>query len=108
LYFSPGTCLELAQNVVVLDVAKPLQDDLAGGAGGDPAETGGSVLEFTDRLAVVVDFGRPDGHVSALAVQLRTCLLEGPGCLVVGHQKRLLNGGDQEVQRDFTLTLQEP
>ncbi len=99
--------LELAQHVVVFGVAQALQDDLPCGAGGDAAEAGRGVLEFADRGAVVVDLGGPDGHVAALAVQLGAGLLEGARRLVVGHQQGLLDGRNQEIQRDFTLTLQE-
>ncbi|MNI59144.1 hypothetical protein D3C73_1142890 [compost metagenome] len=101
------TALEFAQHVVVFNVAKALQNDLAGRTGSDAAKTCRGVLELADGLTVVVDFRGPDGHVAALAIQFRAGLLEGPGRLVIRHQQRLLDGGNQEIQRDFTLTLQE-
>src|SRR6478735_1703458 len=101
------TALEFAQDVVVLDVAEPLQDDLPCGACGDAAKAFGGVLEFTDGGAVVVNFDSPDGDVAALAVEFGARFFEGAGRLVIRHQERLLDGGDQEVQRDFTLTLQK-
>jgi hypothetical protein len=98
--------LELAQDVVILDVAKALEDDLAGGAGCDAAEACRGVLELADGHAVVVDFGGPDGHVAALAVQFSAGLLKGARGLVVGDQQCLLDRGNEEIQRDFALTLQ--
>ena len=49
--------LELAENVVVGDVAQALVDDLLGGERGDAAEVARAVFALADDRALVVDSG---------------------------------------------------
>ncbi len=60
---------ELAELLLVLGVAQPLQDHLARGGRGDPAEAGRGVVPLADRLALVVELLRVHDDVAALAVQ---------------------------------------
>ena len=62
--YSPKVC-------VVLGVAQPLEDDLLGGAGRDPAEVGRGVVVLADDVAVVVELLGQDGDLAGLAVDVR-------------------------------------
>ncbi len=105
---------EGAEHLVVLGVAQPLDDDLARGRGGDPAEALRGVVVLRSgvgRDAVLVDrgrVGRPHRHVPGLAVHLDAGLLPGAGRAVVGRQQRLLDGGDEDVEAEVALALQQP
>ena len=94
---------ELAEPDVVLGVAQPLQDDLLGGRGGDPAEASGVSSHSRDDLALLVALRGLHRHVAGLAVELDPRVLVRAGCAVVGDQQRLLDGVDEHVERDLLL-----
>src|SRR5690606_15805284 len=101
---------ELAEHLVVADVAQPLVDDLLGREGRDAAEVFGAVDRLADDLAVLVALGHVDGHVAGLAVEL------GAGArgrvlarvLEVGRQDGLLDDLNEFVEGDLALSLHEP
>ena len=82
---------------------------------GDAAEAVGGVVELrlldAGRHAVLVDrhgLARPHGHVPGLAVDLDARTLVGVRRAVVGRQQRLLDRGDQHVEADLPLALEQP
>jgi hypothetical protein len=97
---------ELAERLLVLGVAQPLQDDLLGGGGSDPPEPGRCVVVLAEHRALVVGLRRPNGDVTALALELdaRGGLM-ALGALV-GDEQRLLDGLDQGCEGDLLLALQ--
>jgi hypothetical protein len=99
---------ELAVPDLVLGVAQPLQDDLLGRGGRDPAEVGRGVVVLADQRAVLGELPRVHGDVPGLAVQLGASVLLGALGPVVGHQQRLLDRLDDDVQGDVLLPLQRP
>ena len=92
---------ELAEDLLVLQVAQPLHDHLPRGGGGDPAETGRGVVEFGPGLALLVRLVGPDHDVAGLGVQLDARVLVGPVLAVVGHEQGLLDRGDQHGEGDL-------
>src|SRR4051812_41126032 len=57
----------LPEGLLVLGVAQPLDDDLLGRAGRDPAEVGGGVVPLADGLAGGTELLGQDGHLGGLA-----------------------------------------
>ena len=106
--------LELAEHVLVGDVAQPLVDDLLRGERRDAAEVAGAVDCLAHDKALVVVLGDEDRNVAGLAVQVhpgRDGALTGLGrirVLEVGSQNRLLDDGNQFLERNFALALKEP
>ena len=101
---------ELAQHLVVADVAQALVDDLLRGEGGDAAEVVGAVDRLADDLVVLVALGQVDRDVAALAVEFGACTgLRGlAGVLEVRREDRLLDDLNQFVEGDLSLALHEP
>ena len=104
--------MEVAHDRLVLEVAQSLHDDLACRRGRDPPETGRSVVELGAGLRAlrrlrVEDalLTGPHGHVTGLALELHAG--DAPGAIgaVIGHEHRLLDGRDDDVQGDVPLAL---
>ena len=66
------TAGEIAEGALVVDVAQSLQDHLAGGGGGDPAEILGSVVPFADEIAVDIQLPRDHANDARFAVDVDT------------------------------------
>ena len=96
---------ELAVVLLVLGVAQPLQDHLAGGGGRDPAESLWGVVPFVEDVAVFVGLARHHLHDAGLAVDVDA----GVGLVAlgvpVGGQQRGLDGVDDDVDRDALVGL---
>ncbi len=110
------TALELAQHLVVGDVAQTLVDDLLCGEGGDPAEVARGVHRFADEVSVFVVFFDVYGDVAGLAVQLNTRFRQyGIAGLLLGLSRVLEIGGvnglfddlHEFLEGNFSLALQE-
>ena len=102
--------LELAEHLVVADVAQTLRDDLLGGEGGDASEVGGVVDRLADDLAVLIEFGDVHRDVAGLAVEFdaRAHLGALVGVLEIRDQDGLLDDPDQFFKRNLSLALHEP
>ena len=70
---------ELAEDLVVADVAQALVDDLLRREGRDATEVARLVDGFTDDGALVVELGDVDADLAGLAVELDTRLRVGRG-----------------------------
>ena len=99
---APGV---LAEGLVVLGVAQPLQDDLAGSHGRHPAEVGRRVVVLLDDRALVVEVLRPDDHLAGLPVDRDAGVRHGVRRVLVGAEQRGLQGADQVLEGDLLLTL---
>jgi hypothetical protein len=107
--------LELAEHLVVADVAQALVDDLLGRERGDAPEVVGAVGSLADHGALVVEHGRVDRHMAGLAVELDAglrrvgaALIGLIGVLEVGREDRLLDDLHELVERDLPLALHHP
>jgi hypothetical protein len=106
------TSPEVSKDGLVLEFAHALHDHLACGGRRDPAKSFGGVLELLPGLAAdtllarLPLFSRPHRHVSGLAVQLDPGVPVVPLRPLVGTQQRLLDGADDNVQRDVPLALE--
>ena len=98
------------------DVAQTLVDDLLGRERRDAAEVARAVLGLADDVALVVELGHEDGHVTGLAVEVDAraggwsmwpCGDRLVGVLQVGGQDRLLDDLHQLVEGDLSLALHE-
>jgi hypothetical protein len=101
------TALEGAEQRLVLDIAQPLVDDLPGGLGGDAAEAGGGVVEFADRVVVVVELHGEDAHLTGGLVEFGAGVGPGPFGLLVGEEERLFDEFDEGFQRNLTLSFDD-
>jgi hypothetical protein len=103
--------LELAEDLVVADVAQALVDHLLGGEGGDAAEVARAVDGLADDLALFVSLDGEDGHVAGLAVELdpgrRDAALGLVGVLEVGREDGLLDDAHELLEGDLALALHE-
>ena len=99
---------ELAEDLLVLEVAQPLDDDLARGRGRDPAETLRGVVELGAGHALLVQLVRPHHDVAALGVELDPGVLVGAVGAVVRDQQGLLDRRDEDGQGDVLLPHEGP
>ena len=100
---------ELAQHVLVLGVAQPLQDGLPSRGRGDPAEALRGVVPLPHQLAVIVELSRAQTTTWPLerSSSTRASALGSLGA-VVGQQHGLLDGAHQHVERDLLLPFDGP
>ena len=76
---SPSRPGELAEHLLVLGVAQPLQDGLPGGGRRDPAEAVRGVVALADRHALLGSISlRPDHDVAVLRVELDPGVCSAP------------------------------
>ncbi len=103
------TSLELAEHLVVADVAQTLVDDLLGREGGDAAEVVRALPHLSDHGALVVEFGHEDAHRAALAVELDARLrgIRLADVLEIRGQNGLLDDPHELVEGDFPLALHQ-
>jgi hypothetical protein len=105
--------LELAEHLVVADVAQPLVDDLLCGERSDAAEVARNILCLADDFAVLVQLRHEDAHVSRLSVEgharLRVAVLgfDRSGVLEVGRENRLLDDHHEFFEGNFAFALHE-
>src|SRR5690606_26584651 len=84
-------------------IAETLEDHLPGGRGGDPAEVGRGVVVFADDIALLVTLRGQYLHSSGLAIQMHPGAADRVIGLVVGVEQRLLQGDDQDLERDLLV-----
>src|ERR1035437_8954838 len=106
------TAMEVAHDRLVLDVAQSLHNDLASRRSRDPPETSWSVVELGAGLRTLPGLGvqdavlaGPHSHVTGLALQLHPGDALGAVAAVIGHEHRLLDGRDDDVQGDVPFAL---
>ena len=115
----PLPALEVAEDLLVLEVSEALHDDLARRRGGDPTEADRGVVELGPRLAPLwplAFLGRkevallagPDDDVTGLAVELDPGAAVAALGAVVGDEEGLLDGGDEHIEADPPLPLEGP
>ena len=92
----------------VLGVAQPLQDDLLGGGRGDPSEPRRGVVVFPQCVAIFVGLCGPDGDVAGGAVELDASVRGRALRPVIGDEQRVLDGLDDQVERDVLLAFEAP
>src|SRR5690606_35008967 len=104
------------EDLLVLEVAQPLEDHLARGGGRDTTESVRRVVELgpelgPPRLGVLArgdDLARPHRDVAGAPVDLDARVRVRVRRAVVRRQQRLLDRLDEGVQRDVALVLHEP
>ena len=100
----PGVDVE---DLLALDVAEPLLDDLFGGLGGDPPEVFGCVLPFAGDVAVLVEILGIDEDVPRVGVDRDAGFFGRPGAPLVGRDQSVGQCIEQHVDRDPALALEQ-
>ena len=99
---APGV---LAEGLVVLGVAQPLQDHLPRRHRRDPAEVGRGVVVLLLDLTVGADVLGPDDDVAALAVDGDPGVRHRVRRVPVGGEQRRLERVDERLEGDLLLPL---
>ena len=97
--------LEAAELLLVFVLTQPLEDHLAGGGGGDPAEVARGVVVLPGHVALIIQFGNHHCDPARPPIQRDPRAGVGVLGLQVGIEQRFLECLDQVVERDFLVPL---